>query len=78
MIDHNFCQFAQRGRPKECMPALRAPGVLERRVKELNLRLVQPSQGQILRLTETPLGETKPRNDLLMAGRNTGPNPTAR
>ena len=56
--------------------SLRAPAVLERRIKDLNLRLIQPSQGQILRLVETPLGETKPRNDLLVAGRNTGPTPT--
>jgi cell division protein FtsB len=57
--------------------SLRGPAMLERRVKELGLHLVQPSQAQILRLVENPLGETKPRNDLLVAGRNTGPTPTA-
>jgi hypothetical protein len=54
---------------------LRSPGYLERRIRELNLNLSQPAQSQILRLLETPLGEAEPRNDPLLAGRNTGPNP---
>jgi hypothetical protein len=54
---------------------LRSPAYLERRMKELNLNLIQPLQSQILRLIETPLGELEPRNDLLLAGRNTGPIP---
>ena len=51
---------------------LRSPPYLERRIKELNLPLAPPAQAQILRLMEMPLGEPRPRNDLLAAGRNTG------
>jgi hypothetical protein len=54
---------------------LRSPAYLERRIKELNLDLIQPAQKQILRLLETPVGGAEPRNDLLLAGRNTGPTP---
>lgn len=51
---------------------LRSPAYLERRMKELNLQLVQPNQSQILRLQESPLGEWAPRNSPLLADRNTG------
>ena len=39
---------------------LRSPAFLERRIKELNLGLVQPQQAQILRLVETPPGAKLP------------------
>jgi hypothetical protein len=57
---------------------LRSSPVLERRAKDLKLDLAQPSQGQILRLLEMPVGEPEPRNDLLLVGRNTGPNSAAK
>jgi hypothetical protein len=51
---------------------LRSPAYLERKLKELKLDLVQPDQTQILRLVETPLGETQPRSGLMLAGPQTG------
>jgi hypothetical protein len=57
---------------------LRSPAYLERRLREMNLNLAQPAQTQILRLMETPVGEPGPRNDLLLAGRNTGQVPPAK
>jgi hypothetical protein len=54
---------------------LRSPAYLERKVKELNLDLVQPAQTQILRLMETPLGEAEPRSGLMLAGPPAGPTP---
>jgi cell division protein FtsB len=55
---------------------LRSPSYIERRIRELNLPLALPAQAQILRLVEMPVGEPRPRNDLLAAGRNTGPVPS--
>ncbi len=52
---------------------LRYPPVLQRRIKELNLNLVQPAQSQILRLVETTAGEAPGGRDLLLAGRNAVP-----
>ncbi|MBI5388383.1 MAG: hypothetical protein HZA90_27275 [Verrucomicrobia bacterium] len=51
---------------------LRSSAYLERRLKELNLHLVRPGEAQILRIPETPPGETRPRNGLLVADRNPG------
>ena len=57
---------------------LRSSPYLERRGRDLRLDLAQPTQGQILRLLEMPVGETEPRNGLLLVGRNTGPSSAAR
>lgn len=51
---------------------LRSPAYLERRLKEMNIPLVQPSQAQIWRVVETPLGEAAPRSGPLLADRNPG------
>ena len=57
---------------------LRSPPYLDRRVRELNLNLGQPTQVQILRLVETTAGEAPAAKDLLLAGRNGGPAPSVR
>jgi hypothetical protein len=60
------------------LDTLRLPAFLERRAKELNLQLVQPSQAQILRLVEAPPGEAAAGSDLLLVGRPPGSPPPAR
>ena len=39
---------------------LRSPQMLERRIKELNLGLVQPAPSQLWRIVETPVETTPP------------------
>jgi hypothetical protein len=57
---------------------LRSPAVLERRLREMNLPLAQPSQTQILRIVETLPGEAAPRTDLLLVGPHGAQTPSAK
>lgn len=54
------------------LDTLRAPACLERRLKELGIPLVQPSQAQIMRLVEMPPGELPPVTGPLLADHGAG------
>lgn len=54
---------------------LRSPAYLERRLRELNIPLVQPDQAQIIRIVETPPGDYPPGRGPLLADRRVGPSP---
>ena len=56
---------------------LRSPAYLERRLKELNLNLVQPAQTQILRFREVPLEEAD-IGEPMLAGRHLGQPPASK
>ena len=74
--ENRLAQFQQANEKlSKQLVTLRSPAYLERRLKEMNIRLVRPSESQILRIVETPPGEPVPRNGPLLAARNTGLNP---
>lgn len=56
------------------LDTLRSPAYLERRIKELNLNLVQPTRAQILTIVETPVGEIAPAQGPLLARGTPAPN----
>ena len=51
---------------------LRLPAILERRLKELAIPLVQPNPSQILRLVERPTAECASRPDVLAVAARSG------
>ena len=74
--ESRLAQFRQANEKlSKQLVTLRSPAYLERRLKEMNIHLVRPSETQILRIVETPPGESVPRNGPLLADRNTGLNP---
>ena len=74
--ESRLAQFRQANEKlSKQLVTLRSPAYLERRLKEMNIHLVRPSELQILRIVETPPGESVPRNGPLLADRNTGLNP---
>ena len=56
---------------------MRRPQFLERRIKELNLGLVQPQPNQIVRLAEPPVGSPGSQRDSQYAARQGGAQPIA-
>ena len=90
--NHNI-ELGRRFRERECrlaelrgdnaklsrqLDTLRLPAVLERRAKQMNLQLVQPSQSQILRLVESPAEEPAAGSDPQLVGRPPPPLPGAK
>ena len=54
------------------LTTLRSPEYLERRLRELNIPLVQPNQSQIIRIVERPIGNVPSADGPFLADRHAG------